>query len=172
MPEPDFQFTEISKFFPETFGEPGMRTFRINVDSASSNGLIWVEKEQLSELCKSMNQLIKEIKPDQNSYTFPPVEKEAPGLSKLEFKTNRIAFGYDENSKMFIIDVYDPQSTSDETTLRIWIDSIQLESFISKGLEIVSAGRPICEMCKKPTPTNPNEHCCDYRNGHSKELII
>ncbi|MFL2804512.1 MAG: DUF3090 family protein [Dehalococcoidia bacterium] len=170
MPEPDFQFTEISKFSPETFGEPGMRTFRINADSASSNALIWVEKEQLSELCESMNQLINEVKLDQNSDTFPPIEKEAPGLSKLEFKTNRIAFGYDENSKMFLIDVYDPQSISEETTLRIWINSIQLEAFINKGLEIVSAGRPKCELCKKPI--NPEGHSCEYKNGHSKDPII
>tara|TARA_A100001037_G_scaffold296546_1_gene317186 strand:- start:894 stop:1406 length:513 start_codon:yes stop_codon:yes gene_type:complete len=170
MAEPDFQFTEISKFYPETFGDPGMRTFRINIDSASSNALIWVEKEQLSELCKSMNQLIKDVKPDENAYTFPPVEKEAPGLSKIEFKTNKIAFGFDENSKMFLIDAYDPSSSSDETTLRIWIDTTQLKTFINQGLEIVSAGRPICELCHKPI--NPDEHCCDYRNGHSKELII
>ena len=32
------------------FGEPGKRTFRIHVDSASSSASLWIEKEQLFQL--------------------------------------------------------------------------------------------------------------------------
>ena len=48
MAGPINEFTQVTKFIPETFGDPGMRTFRINVESASSTAAIWMEKEQLA----------------------------------------------------------------------------------------------------------------------------
>ena len=57
MVGPSNEITQVTKFIPETFGEPGMRTFRINVASASSTATIWLEKEQMAELSVAMLQL-------------------------------------------------------------------------------------------------------------------
>ena len=48
MAGPLNEFTQVTKFHPETFGDPGMRTFRINAESASSTANVWLEKEQLA----------------------------------------------------------------------------------------------------------------------------
>ena len=42
MPESSHEFANISHFVPETFGEPGKRTFRINVVSESSDAKLWM----------------------------------------------------------------------------------------------------------------------------------
>ena len=72
MAGPINEFTQVTKFIPETFGEPGMRTFRINVDSESSTANIWLEKEQLAELSMAMLQLAKET-PEAKEDTVGPV---------------------------------------------------------------------------------------------------
>ena len=77
MAEPFNEFTQVTKFIPETFGEPGMRTFRINSDSASSNATIWLEKEQLAELSVAMLQLSKETPENNHPIVSPPTELEA-----------------------------------------------------------------------------------------------
>ncbi|MEC7835754.1 MAG: DUF3090 family protein, partial [Chloroflexota bacterium] len=72
MAGPINEFTQVTKFIPETFGDPGMRTFRINVDSASSTAAIWLEKEQLAELSVAMLQLAKETPESNEGVTEPP----------------------------------------------------------------------------------------------------
>ena len=44
MARPKNEFTNVSKLEAEAFGEPGKRTFRIQVDSASSSASIWIEE--------------------------------------------------------------------------------------------------------------------------------
>ena len=39
--------------------------------------------------------------------------------------------------------------------------------FSKSGLAIVSAGRPICQLCNRAM--NPQGHYCERSNGHSKE---
>jgi uncharacterized repeat protein (TIGR03847 family) len=168
MPTPLFQFTQVTKLIAETFGDPGMRTFRINVDSASSTAKIWVEKEQLSELCSTMNQLFHEATNIEYLNTSPLQNIEAPPLSNIEFKPDKIALGYDKHTSMFIIDAYSPQEDFDNPTLRIWVEANKVETFCKEGLLIVSSGRLICELCKKPK--EPNGHHCDLSNGHSKSV--
>jgi len=40
--------------------------------------------------------------------------------------------------------------------------------FADKGLKIVSAGRPLCDLCEKPIDTEG--HLCERKNGHSKKI--
>ena len=70
MTGPLNEFTQVTKFIPETFGEPGMRTFRLNAESGSSIAKVWLEKEQLAELCMAMNQLTKETPDNDNSFSI------------------------------------------------------------------------------------------------------
>ena len=143
MVGPSNEFTQVTKFIPETFGEPGMRTFRINVDSASSTATIWLEKEQLAELSIAMLQLSKETPEVKEDTIDPPTESEASGLTNLDFKAGRLAFGHNPETNMFIIDAHDPEDISGEPTVRIWLTRERINNFATNGLEIVASGRPI-----------------------------
>ena len=166
MAGPINEFTQVTKFIPEKFGEPGMRTFRINVDSASSTANIWLEKEQLAELSIAMLQLGKETPEAKEDAIDPPTELEATSLTNLDFKAGRLAFGHNPETNMFIIDAHDPEDDSEEPTVRIWLTRERLNSFAKNGLEIVASGRPICPLCEKPI--NPDGHYCVRRNGHAR----
>ena len=77
MAGPLNEFTQVTKFEPETFGDPGMRTFRITAESASSAAKVWLEKEQLAELCLAMTQMDRENKPTSNDTDISPSDLEA-----------------------------------------------------------------------------------------------
>ena len=166
MTGPLNEFTQVTKFIPETFGAPGMRTFRLNAESGSSIAKVWLEKEQLAELCMAMNQLTKETPDNDNSLDDPPIHLEADGLTNLEFKATRLAFGHNPNTGMFIVDAHDPDDDDEEPSVRIWLSREMITSFANSGLEIVASGRPICPLCSRPMDVEG--HSCPRQNGHSK----
>ena len=58
------EFTSVSGLRAESVGEPGKRTFRIVVDSASSSASIWLEKEQLFQLALAIQQMTAPLPKD------------------------------------------------------------------------------------------------------------
>lgn len=168
MAGPLNEFTQVTKFVVETFGEPGMRTFCINVDSGSSQAKIWLEKEQLAELSIAMIQMDQDTKSSNQDSGLPPEGIEAKGLTSLDFKATRLAFGHNPETNFFIVDAHDPEDQSEEPTVRIWISREIMGEFAKNGLEIVSAGRPLCQLCNNPI--DPSGHYCERRNGHSPQV--
>ena len=165
MSESIHEFSTISHFTPETFGQPGQRTFRINVVSGSSDAKLWLEKEQLAELCLTI------IQTDQSTKESLPKSGKDPDtiipseLTYLDFKILKLAFGYNIESGLFIIDAH--QSHNETPTVRMRVPRKIALRFANEGLEIVTAGRALCELCEKPI--DPEGHHCERKNGHSKK---
>lgn len=166
MAGPQNEFTQVTKFTPETFGEPGMRTFRINVDSGSSTATIWLEKEQLDKLSEAMKQLAEETSEVNEVIASPPTEVEAAGLTTLDFKAERLAFGHNPETNMFIIDAHDLEDDLEEPTVRLWLTRAMIIEFAKTGLKIVKSGRPLCPLCVNPI--NSDGHYCVRKNGHRR----
>ena len=72
MPRARNEFTSVSKLSAESFGEPGKRTFRIQVDSASSSASIWIEKEQLFQLALAIQQMMATLTEERTPSGDPP----------------------------------------------------------------------------------------------------
>jgi len=160
---------ELGKVFlvqAEAQGPPGHRYFRLILKSQGGSAYLWLEKEQLAELSVAMLQLAKETPENNEGVTEPPVELEAAGLTNLDFKAGRLAFGHNPETNMFIIDAHDPEDDSEEPTVRLWLTRSMISDFAKDGLEIVASGRPICPLCEKPI--NPDGHYCVRRNGHAR----
>ena len=166
MTEADHEFINISHFVPETFGNPGQRTFRINVVSESSDAKLWLEKQQLEELCLTIIQTDeytkKEPLTDTENVTKNITQSQ---LTYLDFKVLKLAFGFNTESGLFIIEAY--ELDNETPTIRIWVTRKSAITFANKGLKIVSAGRPSCELCKNPM--DPKGHHCERQNGHSEK---
>ena len=90
------------------------------------------------------------------------------GILLVNLKKNWLAFGHNPETNLFIIDAHDPEDQSEEPTVRIWISREIMSEFAKNGLEIVSAGRPICQLCN--IPIDPSGHYCERRNGHSTHV--
>ena len=107
MAGPLNEFTQVTKFHPETFGDPGMRTFRINTESASSTANVWLEKEQLAELCLAMTQIDRENNPTQGDTDVSSSDLDAEPLTNLDFNANRLPFGHNPDSRLCIFNAHD-----------------------------------------------------------------
>ena len=167
MPSPSHEFTQIARFKPETFGEPGNRTFSISAESQSSTAKIWLEKEQLAELSLAISELAKDTPELGQNPGSGPVHLEASPLTHLDFKANQLAFGHNAEQDLFIVDAYDPDDiNSEEPTVRMWVDRKLILDFADQALKIVAAGRPICPLCARAI--DPAGHYCPRTNGHSK----
>ncbi len=170
MAEPKLEFTNLSRLNADSVGEPGQRTFRILADSDSSTAVLWLEKEHLYELAMGIQQLIANLPENAGTDGFISPEREAPGLTRLEFKIGKLALGHDGNNGMFLIDAYDFEDANEEAaTIRIWMDREQMTDFSDEALQVCASGRPICPLCDRPI--DPSGHACPRVNGHANISI-
>ncbi len=172
MSSANIEFTQVTRLKPEALGEPGKRTFRILVDSGSSAAILWMEKEQVFQLALAIKQLSATISEDeQNTSGTGPVEREAPGLTNLDFRVNKLVLGHDASSGLFVIDAHELKEDEEgeaveeeKATVRMWANRKQMEDFSQEAFEVVAAGRPPCPLCG--APLGPTGHQCPRTNGH------
>ena len=164
MADANNEFTNVSSFKPESIGEPGKRTFRILITSASSSAAIWLEKEQLFQLGLAIQQMVANLSIDRASADSLPTDREAAPLTRLDFKVAKLVLGYDSSKRLFIIDAYD--SDVEEATVRVWVDEQQINEFSEEALEVCASGRPFCPLCSNPM--DPEGHRCARTNGFVK----
>ena len=123
MAEPNLEFTNLNRLNAESVGDPGERTFRILADSDSSSAVLWLEKEHLYELAMGIQQLIANLPENAGTDGHISHDREAPGLTRLEFRIGKLALGHDGNNGMFLIDAYDFEDANEEAaTIRIWME--------------------------------------------------
>lgn len=165
MSQPRNEFTNVTQLQAEAFGEPGNRTFRMYADSASSSASVWLEKEDLFQLALAIHQIVNSIPDEKLSLAGPPTEREAPGLTSLDFKAMNLALGHDPRRGLFVIDAYTADDGEDPT-IRIWLDKRQMLDFSEEAMRVCAAGRPLCPLCGRPI--DPDGHRCARLNGHAK----
>ena len=164
MPAARNEFTQVSLLRAESFGEPGKRTFRIRVDSESSSASIWIEKEQLFQLALAIQQMVSAL-PEVREESDPPADREAPGLTSLDFRVMKLVLGHDTSRGLFIIDAHDSDD-EERAAVRVWLYQSQLLAFSEEALEVCASGRPLCVLCGRPI--DPDGHRCARVNGHAK----
>ena len=162
------EFTNVSKLVPEALGEPGKRTFRVQVESDSSSATLWLEKEQLFQLGLAVQQLLSTLPEQQGNESIDLEGREAPGLTSLDFKVGRLVLGHGGGNGYFIIDAHDLEDDDEdsEALVRVWATREQVKSFSEQALRLCAAGRPLCPLCGRAI--NPDGHECPRVNGHVK----
>ena len=157
------EFTSVSGLRAESVGEPGKRTFRIVVDSASSSASIWLDKEQLFQLALAIQQMIATLPKDHQPEGGPPTHREADALTRLDFKVAKLVLGHDGGRGLFILDAHDPED-DESATVRVWANVDQATEFSREALSVCASGRPLCPLCGRPIDTSG--HRCARVNGH------
>ncbi len=166
MADAKVEFTNTSRLEPDAVGEPGRRMFRILADSESSSAVLWIEKEHLLELAMGIQQLMATL-PETDADGYIPPEREAPGLTRLDFRIGKLALGHDSRNGLFLIDAYNMEDApGEEPTVRVWADRAQLEDFAESAIQVCAAGRPLCPLCGRAI--DPDGHACPRVNGHAK----
>jgi len=171
MEDARIEFTNATNVRAEALGKPGKRTFRITVDSGSSSAMIWLEKEQLFQLALGVQQLLATQHEGENPPESPPVEREAPEMTRLDFKVGKIALGHDGQRGMFIVDAHSEEENEDSAaTVRVWLSREQARSLSEEAMRACASGRPLCPLCGGPIDTTG--HQCPRVNGHADSLEL
>jgi uncharacterized repeat protein (TIGR03847 family) len=166
-----YQFGQASKVTAEAIGEPGQRTFRLDLESGAASASLWLEKEQLNQLGLYIQEIVSSLgDADKGGGGDAPEPPWSGGLTNVEFKVGRLALGQDRASNCLLLLTYDVEDPDDsEATLSFWITLKQGEELAEEAIRVCAAGRPRCQLCSQPI--NPEGHMCIRANGHGPLAI-
>lgn len=167
-----------------TFGEPGQRTFNLDVHSGQAHCSVWLEKEQLLQLAVHLRDSVDRISKEDREKGSDLREESWTGAElTVDFKAGQMLLTYDQSSNAFYLQAYEretdeprdaeapqaetPQAEeSGETeSVGFWITIAQASVLAEEALKICAAGRPTCFLCGQPI--NPEGHACPRANGHT-----
>ena len=162
-----------------TFGEPGLRTFKLNANSGAASCSVWMEKEQLLQLGVYLRDMVGRLSQEERDKESDLREESWTGDDlAVEFKAGQMLLSYDKDSNAFYLQAYERESdepTEEETpppsdppeteSVGFWITTTQAMALGESALGICAAGRPTCFLCGQPI--NPDGHACPRANGHT-----
>ena len=168
-----FEFDSTDAFTAGALGEPGQRTFVLQVRAEGQRITIKCEKEQVAALSEYLRKLLADA-PDVSER---PIE-DAMQLSQPvepEFVLGTVGLAYDSIGDRLVIqldeiEVIDEndhendqvESTQDISRIRARITRGQAAAFCEHADDVVASGRPTCVFCGRPI--NRDGHLCPRMN--------
>ena len=169
-----FSLGRLSQIVAATFGQPGKRTFRLELHSGSAYCSLWLEKEQLFQLGVYLRDYIAEMSAEEREKDSSPTEPSWPGgETSIDFKAGQMFLSHDKETNSFFMQAHE-RETGEESeepareeleSISFWMTLTQATELAEESLRICAAGRPICFLCGQPI--NPDGHVCPRANGHT-----
>jgi uncharacterized repeat protein (TIGR03847 family) len=179
MPRRIFVFDTPDRYVSGTVGEPGARTFFLQVRKTTSVVTVALEKVQVEALAERLAVLLAELTrrgvdvPDEGGdRDTEPLDEPINDL----FRVGTMALSWDGERERVTVetremtgDDEEPLDLSDEDEdgpdlVRVSLTLAETRSFIERSLRLVAAGRLPCPLCGQPL--NPEGHICPRRNGY------
>jgi uncharacterized repeat protein (TIGR03847 family) len=163
----------VDKITAGAVGEPGERTFFLQVRSADTLATITVEKEQVELLSTSILEILATV--DLETGDGPPEEELElePPIEPL-WRAGRLSIGYSEDRDQMLLEMEEiaPEPEDERETeeapeparLRVWASREQMLALSRHGAAVAARGRPRCQFCGNPM--DPEGHTCPAMNGH------
>jgi uncharacterized repeat protein (TIGR03847 family) len=170
---------QVDRITADAIGEPGDRTFYLQMRSGTEIVTVVIEKEQLRLLATSIEELLAQIERATDVPPEPDSGLEQP-IDPL-WRVGRLSLGYHEDLDLVLLEVEElvPEDDADETEtvveaavepapepqrVRVWATREQMLALARHGAVVVAAGRPLCQFCGNPL--DPTGHTCPAMNGH------
>lgn len=166
------QPTTPELFTADYVGEPGRRTFFLQVRDDSGTTSFLVEKLQVAALAERLREMLVLI--DQEDTIRSAIPARDPGLTLEEpvepsWRVGTIGLAYEEGSDQIVIAMEElvaeeapeePAPASATFLLR----RDQVRAFVLHSVAVVDEGREVCQLCG--LPMDPAGHQCPASNGH------
>ena len=167
----EYDLGPIDALETEAIGEPGNRSFRVRVLAGDQCASMWLEKEQVGALATALQQgLGQNRRQDELKRPEPPALRAFPESPTHDFHVSRLALAYDEGADVLAIYVTNVEAEDQERPMiRATFTRAQARRFSVQAESTISAGRPLCPLCKAPLDTP--EHLCPPANGHSDDAL-
>lgn len=152
------------RFVAGAVGQPGRRTFLLEITAGGELYSLVAEKEQVAALAAQVLQLMEAaaIEPDEEAVaTLVRSGGEVSEPEQESFRVGGIQVAVLESHLMAItITADDDESTG----VRFLVAPEQMRAMALVALQVVAAGRAICPRCQ--LPLDPEGHRCPAVNGH------
>ena len=164
----------LSRIEAVTFGEPGRRTFRIDLHSGSAFCSVWLEKEQLFQLGVYLRDFVAGLSAEEKARESSPQEPGwGGGEETIDFKAGQMYLSHDRETNSFYMQAHERESGEEQEespaeeaqSVSFWMTLPQATDLAEESLRICAAGRPTCFLCGQPI--NPEGHVCPRANGHT-----
>ena len=159
----------LSGIEPVTFGQPGQRTFRLDLHAGSAFCSVWMEKEQLFQLGVYLKDIVGALSAEDKARESEPREPTwSGGEATIDFKAGQFMLSHDGESNSFYVQAHERETEEEQQEMEsvsFWITVAQAEALSEESLKICAAGRPTCFLCGQPI--NPEGHVCPRANGHT-----
>lgn len=177
-------FSHPARFVVGTVGQPGERTFFIQVTDGADPVTLICEKEQAAVLAEKIIELLDQVRRTGVDVPNDPPEDlvDTEPLSQPiepEFRVISMGIGWDPADDCVIIEAHG-ESETDEVpdigddadqgpdTLRVRLTALDALAFSVRASRVVAAGRPQCPFCH--LPIDPDGHICPRANGYRRHV--
>lgn len=177
-------FREPDRFVAGTVGEPGDRTFYVQVTEQARTVSVGLEKQQVVVLTERLGSLLEEVSrqfgaevPDEaptDLVDSDPLEVPV----EAEFRVGTMGLGWDAETSAVVIELLaateeelDESVVLDDTeegpdALRVFLPPVSARAFAERAEKVVNAGRKPCPLCGEPL--DPEGHICPRQNGYRR----
>lgn len=162
-----FEFPDVERITIGTVGEPGQRTFYLQVRQVRQLVTLKLEKQQVAALAQLMAELLSDL-PVSETPPVPAGDLEEPVLA--EWPVGAMQLAYDTSLDRVVLLAEEVPAAEDEEPLgddgvaRIAITRGQAAALVIRATQLVSEGRATCPLCGNPM--DPTGHSCPRTNGH------
>ncbi len=175
MPRQVFVFDNPERFVAGTVGQPGERTFFLQVRDGATLISVAMEKGQIAALAERVETLLGEVRRSADVPTPATHDDVAPLDTPLEeeFRVGMLALGWDPEDELVVLEAQaisetpaEPMSDEPEgpDVLRVRLTAPAAQAFATRAQRVVAAGRPPCPLCG--LPLDASGHICPRQNGH------
>lgn len=151
------EYSDVEGFAADAAGEPGARTFLLQLTGPWGRHTYLVEKAQVDALAAGIDHLISETDDIPDLDVAAAVLIEEPP----RFRVAHLALGYDESIGLGMLTIASVAVEDDEITYRLTLH--QLAAAARQGVAAVAGGRPPCPKCG--LAMDPEGHACPTTNG-------
>ena len=163
-----FESDDVDAFTTAAIGEPGSRTFYLQIRSQGRHITMKCEKQQVAALSQYIRQLLADA-PDVKERPLDDAMQMTTPLD-VEFVVGTVGIAYDPRSDQMVIQIDEmrddeafTEGEDDEVgRVRIYISRGQAAAFCEHADDVVAAGRPACIFCGRPK--NVDGHACPRMN--------
>ncbi|MGB3303124.1 MAG: DUF3090 domain-containing protein [Gordonia sp. (in: high G+C Gram-positive bacteria)] len=178
------EFRSPRRFVAGTVGQPGDRTFFLQVSQDSRLMSVELEKQQVLILADRLGYLLDEVR-RRFGTNIPPEPTAVGDLSPLEspidveFRVGSMGLGWDADAAAVVVELLaateqplDESVILDDTeegpdTVRVFLNAEEAREFSARTMRVVAAGRPLCPLCSQPL--DPSGHICARSNGYKRD---
>ncbi len=164
-----FEFDDVDAFTVGTVGQPGDRTFFVQVRGDGQSVTVKCEKQQAAAMAEYVRRVLNDLP--------PPEDRPLPGSLDLRdpvdsaFVLGPIGLGYDRSNDRVLLQLEEVGELDEEgeivddddrSHVRIYITRGQAAAFTGHAMNVIESGRPECRWCGNPI--DPDGHACPRMN--------